>query len=121
MRGLRQPVIVPWNLAWLTPCMNTAADAVRDADLVMLCVPVGAYAGWLHRPSVGALKPGAIFTDVGSVKAAVIRDVAPHIPDGVHFIPGHPIAGTEYSGPDSGFASLFENRWCILTPAERIR
>jgi cyclohexadieny/prephenate dehydrogenase len=92
-----------------------AADAVRDADLVVLCVPVGV-CGLVAQAISGALKPGAIVTDVGSVKAAVIRDVAPHIPDGIHFIPGHPIAGTEYSGPDSGFASLFENRWCILTP-----
>lgn len=92
-----------------------AADAVRDADLVILCVPIGACGAVAEaiRPS---LKPGAIVTDVGSVKSAVIRLVAPHIPDNVHFIPGHPIAGTEYSGPDSGFASLFENRWCILTP-----
>ncbi len=92
-----------------------AADAVRDADLVVLCVPIGV-CGQVAQAIAGALKPGAIVTDVGSVKAAVIRDVAPLIPDGVHFIPGHPIAGTEYSGPDSGFASLFEDRWCILTP-----
>jgi cyclohexadieny/prephenate dehydrogenase len=92
-----------------------AADAVRGADLVVLCVPVGA-CGSVAQAISGALKPGAIVTDVGSVKAAVIREVAPHIPDNVHFVPGHPIAGTEYSGPDSGFASLFESRWCILTP-----
>lgn len=92
-----------------------AEDAVRDADLVVLCVPVGA-CGLVAKAVSGALKPGAIITDVGSVKAAVIREVSPHVPDSVHFVPGHPIAGTEYSGPDSGFASLFENRWCILTP-----
>ncbi|MEM9470744.1 MAG: prephenate/arogenate dehydrogenase family protein [Pseudomonadota bacterium] len=92
-----------------------AADAVRDADLVVLCVPVGA-CGPVAEAIGKALRPGAIVTDVGSVKAAVIREVSPHIPDNVHFVPGHPIAGTEYSGPDSGFASLFENRWCILTP-----
>lgn len=92
-----------------------AADAVRDADLVVLCVPVGA-CGPVAEAISKALKPGAIVTDVGSVKSAVIREVSPHIPDNVHFVPGHPIAGTEYSGPDSGFASLFENRWCILTP-----
>ncbi len=92
-----------------------AADAVRDADLVVLCVPVGA-CGPVAEAISNALRPGAIVTDVGSVKAAVIREVSPHIPDNVHFVPGHPIAGTEYSGPDSGFASLFENRWCILTP-----
>ncbi len=94
---------------------ESAADAVRDADLVVLCVPVGA-CGPVTEAISGSLKPGAIVTDVGSVKSAVIRDIAPHIPANVHFIPGHPIAGTEYSGPDSGFASLFENRWCILTP-----
>jgi len=92
-----------------------AADAVRDADLVILCVPIGA-CGAVAESISSSLKPGAIVTDVGSVKSAVIRLVAPHVPDNVHFIPGHPIAGTEYSGPDSGFASLFENRWCILTP-----
>lgn len=92
-----------------------AADAVRDADLVVLCVPVGA-CGSVAQAIRAVLKPGAIVTDVGSVKAAVIREVSPHIPDNVHFVPGHPIAGTEYSGPDSGFASLFENKWCILTP-----
>jgi cyclohexadieny/prephenate dehydrogenase len=64
----------------------------------------------------GALRPGAILTDVGSVKMAVVRDVGPHVPQGVHFIPGHPIAGTEHSGPDAGFAELFDGRWCILTP-----
>src|SRR5690606_26731226 len=62
------------------------------------------------------LKPGAILTDVGSVKAAIVRDVSPHVPDGVHFIPGHPIAGTEQSGPEAGFAELFDGRWTILTP-----
>ncbi len=92
-----------------------AADAVRDADLVVLCVPVGA-CGAVAEAISKSLKPGAIVTDVGSVKSAVIRDVSPHMPEAVHFVPGHPIAGTEYSGPDSGFASLFENRWCILTP-----
>jgi cyclohexadieny/prephenate dehydrogenase len=92
-----------------------AADAVRDADLVILCVPVGAMAT-VAAAMKPALKPGAIVTDVGSVKCAVVRDVGPHIPQGAHFIPGHPIAGTEQSGPESGFAELFHNRWCILTP-----
>jgi cyclohexadieny/prephenate dehydrogenase len=92
-----------------------AADAARDADLVILCVPVGA-CGALTADISAALKPGAIVTDVGSVKGAIVRDCGPHIPKGVHFIPGHPIAGTEQSGPRSGFASLFHNRWCILTP-----
>ncbi|MBI3672116.1 MAG: prephenate/arogenate dehydrogenase family protein, partial [Rhizobiales bacterium] len=88
---------------------------VGDADLVILCSPVGTY-GEVAREIGPALKPGAILTDVGSVKAAVVRDVGPHVPKGVHFIPGHPVAGTEQSGPESGFAELFGNRWCILTP-----
>lgn len=96
---------------------ETAADAVKDADLVILCVPVGA-CGRIAAEIGPHLKPGAILTDVGSVKGAVIRDVAPHLPQGVHFIPGHPIAGTEQSGPEAGFAELFDNRWCILTPLE---
>jgi cyclohexadieny/prephenate dehydrogenase len=91
------------------------ADCVRDADIVVLCVPVGAI-GPAAAAIAGALKPGAILTDVGSVKSAVIRDAGPHVPEGVHFIPGHPIAGTEQSGPESGFATLFDDRWCILTP-----
>ena len=94
-----------------------AAEAAKDADLVFLNVPVGAM-GQVAAQVAPALKPGAILTDVGSVKGAVIRDVAPHVPQGVHFIPGHPIAGTEQSGPDAGFPELFENRWCILVPLE---
>jgi cyclohexadieny/prephenate dehydrogenase len=96
---------------------ETAAAAAAGADLVVLCVPVSACAG-LAQEIGPVLAPGAIVTDVGSVKQAVVRDVAPHIPDGVDLIPGHPIAGTEYSGPDAGFADLFHNRWCILTPPE---
>ncbi len=95
----------------------TAAEAVRDADLVVLAVPVGAM-GAVAAAIAPYLKPGAVVTDVGSVKQAVVAEVAPHLPDTVHFIPGHPLAGTEHSGPHSGFASLFENRWCILTPPE---
>lgn len=93
----------------------TAAEAVAGADLVILCSPVGTY-GALAAEIAPALKPGAILTDVGSVKGAVVKDVLPHVPAGVHFIPGHPIAGTEQSGPESGFSELFINRWCILTP-----
>jgi cyclohexadieny/prephenate dehydrogenase len=93
----------------------TAREAVEGADLVILCSPVGTYAA-LAEEIAPALKPGAILTDVGSVKGAVVRDVQDHVPPGVHFIPGHPIAGTEQSGPESGFAELFINRWCILTP-----
>jgi cyclohexadieny/prephenate dehydrogenase len=92
-----------------------AADAVKGADLVILSVPVGA-CGALAAEIAPHLKPGAILTDVGSVKAAVVRDIAPHVPDGVHFVPGHPIAGTEQSGPEAGFAELFDGRWTILTP-----
>ena len=94
---------------------ETAAEAVEGADLVVLAVPVGAM-GAVAEEIAAALKPGATLTDVGSVKQAVIDAVAPHVPDGVHFIAGHPLAGTEHSGPYSGFATLFENRWWLLTP-----
>jgi cyclohexadieny/prephenate dehydrogenase len=93
----------------------SAAEAAKDADLVVLCTPVGSY-GALAAEIAPHLKKGAILTDVGSVKMAVIRDIAPHLPEGVHFVPGHPVAGTEHSGPTSGFAELFEGRWSILTP-----
>jgi cyclohexadieny/prephenate dehydrogenase len=92
-----------------------AAEAVKGADLVILSVPVGA-CGPLAAEIAPHLKAGAILTDVGSVKAAVVRDMAPHVPKGVHFVPGHPIAGTEQSGPEAGFAELFDGRWTILTP-----
>ena len=94
-----------------------AAEAVTDADLVIICAPVGACETIAKQISTN-LMPGAIVSDVGSVKQSVIKQMQPHLPDTVHFIPGHPVAGTEYSGPDAGFASLFENRWCILTPVE---
>ena len=94
---------------------DNPADAVKGADLVILCAPVGA-CGALAAAISSAIRPGAIVTDVGSVKGAIIKDVGPHVPQHAHFIPGHPIAGTEQSGPRSGFAELFENRWCILTP-----
>ena len=90
-------------------------DAVRDADLVVISIPVGA-SGAVAEQIAPALKPGAILTDVGSTKGSVVAQVTPFVPEGVHFIPGHPIAGTEHSGPDAGFAELFEGRWCILTP-----
>jgi cyclohexadieny/prephenate dehydrogenase len=95
----------------------TAAEAVQGADLVVLAVPVGAM-GPLAEEIGTHLAPGATVTDVGSVKQAVIDAVAPHLPPGVAFVPGHPLAGTEYSGPRSGFATLFRNRWCLLTPTE---
>jgi cyclohexadieny/prephenate dehydrogenase len=93
----------------------TAAGAVAGADLVVLAVPVGAM-GALAAEIGPHLAPGACVTDVGSVKQAVIDAVSPHIPAGVAFVPGHPLAGTEHSGPRSGFATLFRNRWCLLTP-----
>ncbi len=94
---------------------DTAAGAAAGADLVVLAVPVGAM-GAVAAAIAPALTPGATVTDVGSVKQAVVAAVAPHVPPGVHFIPGHPIAGTEHSGPRSGFATLFRNRWWLLTP-----
>ena len=92
-----------------------AKVAVKDADLVIVSVPVGA-SGEVAEEIAPALMQGAILTDVGSTKASVIAQMQPHVPAGVHFIPGHPLAGTEKSGPDAGFADLFENRWCIFTP-----
>jgi cyclohexadieny/prephenate dehydrogenase len=101
----------------LCEVFDTAAEAVQDADLVVLCVPVGAMAAVMA--DIGpALKPGATLSDVGSVKKAVIEAVAPFVPEGVHFVPAHPLAGTEHSGPRSGFATLFDNRWCIIVPTE---
>jgi cyclohexadieny/prephenate dehydrogenase len=94
---------------------DTAAEAVAGADLVVLAVPVGAM-GEIAAEIAPHLKAGATVTDVGSVKQAVVDAVVPHLPPGVHFIPGHPLAGTEYSGPRSGFATLFQNRWWLLTP-----
>ena len=103
------------ELGFLDSAHATPGEAVAGADLVVLCSPLGTYA------EIGAairehLAPGAIVSDVGSVKQAVIRDLSPVLPAGVHFIPGHPVAGTEHSGPESGFAELFRDRWCILTP-----
>jgi cyclohexadieny/prephenate dehydrogenase len=97
--------------------VETNAEAVKGADLVILCIPVGA-CGAVAAEIAPHLKPGAIISDVGSVKAAIVKDMAPHLPASVHFVPAHPVAGTENSGPDSGFAELFINRWCILTPPE---
>jgi cyclohexadieny/prephenate dehydrogenase len=91
--------------------------AAAGADLVIACVPVGA-CGEVAKEIAPHLTPGAIVSDVGSVKAAIVRDMAPHLPVGVHFVPAHPVAGTEHSGPDAGFAELFVGRWCILTPPD---
>ena len=96
-----------------------AAEAVRGADLVILCAPVGAYDA-LAKVIAPALEPGAIVSDVGSVKEHVVKVVGPHLPASVHFIPGHPIAGTEHSGPSAGFPELFAGRWCVLTPGPEV-
>jgi cyclohexadieny/prephenate dehydrogenase len=96
---------------------ETNAAAVAGADLVIVCVPVG-QCGAVAAEIGAHLKPGAIVSDVGSVKGSVIKDMSPHLPAGVHFVPAHPVAGTEHSGPDAGFAELFVNRWCILTPPD---
>jgi cyclohexadieny/prephenate dehydrogenase len=99
----------------LCEVFDTPGEAVEGADLVILCAPIGAMGG-LAEAIAPHLAPGATVSDVGSVKQAVIDAVGPHLPAGVQFIPGHPLAGTEHSGPASGFAALFDNRWCLLTP-----
>lgn len=96
---------------------DSLATAVAGADLVILCTPVGAVGG-VAKAMEALLATGAIVSDVGSVKTSVVRDCGAHIPKGVHFIPAHPIAGTENSGPEAGFATLFDRRWCVLTPVE---
>lgn len=103
------------ELGLVSRMFEDAGDAAADADLIILCAPVGAYAA-IAKQIGPRLKAGAIVTDVGSVKASVVRDVRPHMPDSTAFIGGHPIAGTEQSGPEAGFAELFDGRWCILTP-----
>jgi cyclohexadieny/prephenate dehydrogenase len=103
------------ELGLLDSAHDDAATAVAGADLTVVCTPMGAYAA--IGAAVGPhLKPGSILSDVGSVKQAAIRDLGPYVPEHVHFVPGHPVAGTEHSGPESGFAELFQGRWCILTP-----
>jgi len=103
------------SLGVVDAATGDAAEAVRDADIVIVCTPIGAY------PEIGAaiaphLKPGAIVSDVGSVKMAAVRDLGPHIPANAHFVPGHPVAGTEHSGPGAGLVDLFDGRWFVLTP-----
>ena len=105
------------ELGFADQVAETNAAAAEGADLVILSIPVG-QSGTVAGEIGGHLKASAIVSDVGSVKGSVLRDMAPHIPAGVHFVPAHPVAGTEYSGPDAGFAELFVNRWCILTPPE---
>ena len=103
------------ELGFADQVVETNAAAVEGADLVIVCVPVGA-SGAVAKEIGPHLASGTTLSDVGSVKGAVLRDMSPHLPTNVHFIPAHPVAGTEHSGPDSGFAELFVNRWCILTP-----
>jgi cyclohexadieny/prephenate dehydrogenase len=97
--------------------VESNAAAVEGADLVIVCIPVGA-CGAVTKEIAPHLAAGATISDVGSVKASVVKDMAPHLPAGVHFVPAHPVAGTENSGPDAGFAELFVGRWCILTPPQ---
>ncbi|MEO1494424.1 MAG: prephenate/arogenate dehydrogenase family protein [Pseudomonadota bacterium] len=96
---------------------DTIAEAVSGADLIVVCVPVGV-CGRVAREIAPYLAAGALVSDVGSTKESVISAMAPVLPDHVHFVPAHPLAGTEHSGPDSGFAELFDDRWCVLTPVE---
>lgn len=103
------------ELGFLDSVHETPGACAAGADLVVVCAPLGAYAE-IGAAISKSLKAGAIVSDVGSVKQAAIRDLGPHIPAGVHLVPGHPIAGTEHSGPEAGFAELFQGRWCILTP-----
>jgi len=103
------------RLALADTTTDDPSAAAAGADLVVVATPLSAYAEIGERIAP-VLKDGAILTDVGSVKQAVIRDLRPHVPLGVHFVPGHPVAGTEHSGPEAGFAELFRDRWCILTP-----
>lgn len=105
------------NIGLVDRVYDSAIDAVAGADLVVLCVPVGVM-GDVAKEIAPALKSGATVSDVGSVKAAVIAAVAPHLAENIHFIPGHPLAGTEHSGPEAGFAELFDNRFCLLAPVE---
>jgi cyclohexadieny/prephenate dehydrogenase len=100
--------------------VETNEQAVEGANLVTVCVPVG-ICGAVAKEIAPHLKPGAIISNIGSVKGSIVRDMGPHLPKSVHFVPVHPVAGTEHSGPDAGFVELFENRWCILTPHPTLR
>ncbi|WP_372002575.1 prephenate/arogenate dehydrogenase family protein [Tistrella mobilis] len=103
------------ELSAIDRAAGSIEDAVADADMVLICAPVGAM-GRIAAAAAPAMRPGAILSDVGSTKTSVVADVAPHVPAGIHFVPAHPVAGTEKSGPEHGFATLFDGRWCILTP-----
>jgi cyclohexadieny/prephenate dehydrogenase len=105
------------KLGYMDEIYDNAIETVKDADLTILCIPVGANLSVIMH--IGEhLKPGSVLTDVGSVKGSVIKDIVPHISKEIIFIPGHPIAGTEFSGPESGFAEIFQKKWCILTPSD---
>ena len=106
------------NIDFCTVCDNYE-DCIKEANLVILCVPVGAMGDTMEKIAP-YLSKSAIVTDVGSVKESVILEVQKKLPKGVFFVPAHPLAGTENSGPSAGFASLFENRWCILTPSKNV-
>ncbi|MEM7443389.1 MAG: prephenate/arogenate dehydrogenase family protein [Pseudomonadota bacterium] len=105
------------RLGFVDRTAGSATAAVQDADCVIICTPVGTYAE-IGAEIAPALKPGAVLSDVGSVKGCVLRDLLPVTPNGVHLVPGHPLAGTEQSGPEAGFADLFEGRYLILTPPD---
>jgi cyclohexadieny/prephenate dehydrogenase len=107
------------ELGFVDEVADSLAEAVRGADGVILCIPVGAYAAVMAQIAPH-LAPGCILTDAGSTKGSVVRDLSPLLPSGVHLVPAHPMAGTEHSGPDSGFATLFEGRYCIITPLEGV-
>ncbi len=117
MRAPKKPATTAREIGLCDVVCDTAAEAVAGADLVVLCVPVGAM-GAVAAEIKDALADGATVTDVGSVKQDVIETVGPHLPETAHFIPAHPLAGTEHSGPRSGFAELFDDRWCLLVPVE---
>ena len=106
------------KINFCTVCDNYK-DCIKEANLVILCVPVGAMGDTMEKITP-YLSKSAIVTDVGSVKESVILEVQKKLPKGVFFVPAHPLAGTENSGPSAGFASLFENRWCILTPSKNV-
>jgi len=107
------------ELGFADEVADSLAEAVRGADGVILCIPVGAYAAVMAQIAPH-LAPGCILTDAGSTKGSVVRDLSPFLPPSVHLVPAHPMAGTEHSGPDSGFATLFEGRYCIITPLEGV-
>ena len=111
----RQTMETAMRLGFVDQTFADPCEAVKGADLVILCVPVGV-CGKLARAIAPGIEKGAIISDVGSVKRQVIADCLPHIPENAHFVPAHPMAGTEFSGPEAGFAELFEGKWCMITP-----